>query len=249
MDLIYPAYPEGTARRLLATDLVTPKTREVLNARIAAYEKPDAPRPRFFTSAEFRTLQAVCARLIPQTDRERPIDLAVAIDDRLAAGKTKGWRYDSLPPDAEAFRRALCGLNETARTAAEGGAKRAENGANRGVGTWFETLDPCAQDAVLAAVQRGDTAGPAWGAVPSARFFEELLTELVECYYSHPLAQDEIGFAGYADAHGWQRIGLDELESFEPRPVVEPPGDESVVMEIHARIAVDAAANDDHHER
>jgi gluconate 2-dehydrogenase gamma chain len=49
------------------------------------------------------------------------------------------------------------------------------------------------------------------------RFFEELLAEATECYYSHPVGADEIGFTGFADAHGWQRIGLNQLEPFEPR--------------------------------
>jgi gluconate 2-dehydrogenase gamma chain len=209
---ISPTYPEGTASRLLATDLVTPKTREVLSGRIAAYQNPDTSEPRFFTDAEFRTLRAVCARLIPQPDRERPIDLAGAIDQRLAAGRTNGWRYDSMPSDTEAFRRAMRGLNETARAMSNDDRVTDH-------GTHFEMLDGHVQDMVLTAVQRGDAAGATWETMPSARWFEELLTELAALYYSHPIAQDEIGYAGYADAHGWQLIGLDELESFEPRPV------------------------------
>jgi len=210
----YPTYPQGTAIRLLATDLVTPKTREVLGGRIAAHENPDTSAPRFFTDAEFRTLQAVCARLIPQPDRERPIDLAGPIDQRLAAGMTNGWRYDTMPPDREAFRRAMRGLDETARTVSN-------DQKETDPGTRFEMLDGDAQDMVLEAAQRGDAAGATWKTMPSARWFEELLTELVTLYYSHPIAQDEIGYAGYADAHGWQLIGLDELESFEPRPISE----------------------------
>lgn len=210
-NAMYPSYPPGTTQRLLATDLVTPKTREILEARIAAYERPGAPEPRFFTSAEFATLGAVCARLIPQPDREHPIDLAGSIDQRLAAGKGNGWRYDSMPPDPEAFRRAIQGLNETANAMST-------------LETRFEMLNESQQDAVLKAVQRGDAAGEIWQAMPSTRFFEELLTELATSYYSHPLAQDEIGFAGYADAHGWQRIGLNEIERFEPRADVGATG-------------------------
>lgn len=211
----YPIYPEGTTKRLLATDLVTAKTREVLKARIAAHEKRDNPEPHFFSTAEFKTLQAVCARLIPQPDREHPIDLAGGIDQRLAAGKTNGWRYDTMPPDGEAFRRALRGLDETARAMS-----------NDGLEHRFEMISDSAKDAVLKAVQRGDATGAAWQTMPSMRWFEELLTELASSYYSHAVAQDEIGFAGYADAHGWQRIGLNELESFEPRPMNAGQDDE-----------------------
>lgn len=213
-------YPLGTTKRLLPTYLVTEKTREVLAARIAAYEKPGAPEPRFFTTAEFATLKAVCARLIPQPDREHPIDLAGAIDQRLAAGKGNGWRYDTMPPDGEAFRRAIHGLNETARALVTAVA-------GHSVETRFETLGPSEQDAVLAAVQRGEAAGAIWETMPSTRFFEELLTELASSYYSHPLGQDEIGFAGYADAHGWQRIGLNQLERFEPLATGEAPDPEA----------------------
>ena len=158
-----PTYPKGTTSRLLATDLVTPKTREVLGARIAAYEHPGAPEPGFFTSEEFRTLQAVCARLLPQSDRDRPIDLAGAIDQRLAASKTNSWRYDTMPPDGEAFRRALRGLDETARTMS-----------NDAPDISFERLDASTQDVVLTAVQRGDAAGDVWETMPSTRWFEEL---------------------------------------------------------------------------
>lgn len=218
MHPTYPTYPEGTASRLLATDLVTPKTREVLGDRIAAHENPDVSGPRFFTNAEFSTLQAVCARLIPQPDRERPIDLAGALDQRLAAGVTNGWRYDTMPPDREAFRRAMRGLDETARAIS---SDQSNDYGETDPETCFEMLDGDVQDMVLEAVQRGDAAGATWRTMPSARWFEELLTELAVLYYSHPIAQDEIGYAGYADAHGWQLIGLDELESFEPRPMSE----------------------------
>src|SRR2546423_330293 len=51
----------------------------------------------------------------------------------------------------------------------------------------------------------------------SRRFFEELLAESCERFYSHPLAFDEIGFVGFADAHGWQDFGLDVLAPREPR--------------------------------
>lgn len=205
-------YPPGTAHRLLATDLVTPKTRAVLEGRIAAHAIPGTPEPRFFTRAEFTTLEAVCARLIPQPDRQHPIDLAGVIDGRLADGKTDGWRYDSMPPDPEAYRRALRGLDEAATAMS--------NSANaRLLEHRFATLDASGQDAVLLAVQRGEAAGAVWQTMPATRFFEELLAEVVESYYSQPLAEDEIGYAGFADAHGWQRIGLDQLEPFEPRPL------------------------------
>ncbi len=73
------------------------------------------------------------------------------------------------------------------------------------------------QDAVLGSVQNEEAAGATWNLLPSRRFFEELLAEVTEIYYAHPLAQEEIGYAGMADAPGWTRIGLDEREEREPQ--------------------------------
>jgi gluconate 2-dehydrogenase gamma chain len=203
-------YPSGTVRRLLQSDLVTPRTREVLESRIAAYEEGGGTGSRFFNAEEFRTLKAVCDRLIPQPDHEHPVDLAGTIDQRLADGKTNGWRYDDMPADGAAYREAMRGLDETARAMFRGAI--GANGATR-----FDSLTAPRQDAVLAAVQSGAARGAAWKTMSAPRFFEELLAEATECYYSHPVGADEIGFAGFADAHGWQRIGLNQLEPFEPR--------------------------------
>lgn len=51
-----------------------------------------------------------------------------------------------------------------------------------------------------------------------ARFFEELLTEVVELAYSHVAVQEDIGYVGMADATGWTQLGLGVLDQREPRP-------------------------------
>ncbi|GAA3933955.1 gluconate 2-dehydrogenase subunit 3 family protein [Hymenobacter algoricola] len=191
------SYPAGTVRALLPTDLVTPATRAALEARLLAppYE------PQFFEPETYALLRAVAARLLPQPDRAAPIELAPAIDRRLLQGGSDGWRYDALPPDREAFRLGLGGIRQSARALFQ---------------QEFEALRPDDQDAVLRAVQAGTAPGEAWQAVPPARFFEELLAELTENYYAHPLAQEEIGYVGMADVPGWTRIGLNEREDREP---------------------------------
>ena len=45
-----------------------------------------------------------------------------------------------------------------------------------------------------------------------ARFFEELLTEVVELAYSHVAVQEDIGFVGMVDATGWTQLGLGVLD-------------------------------------
>lgn len=201
-------YPPGIVRALLPTEHVTPATREVLRSRLEP-GGGSPPPPRFFDAREVATLRAACDRLLPQTDRPRPVDLAVAIDERLADGKGDGWRYADLPPDGDAYRRGLRGLDE---------------GALARFGSAFASLDGSHQDEILEAVQRGEASGETWETLPSRRFFEELLAELCECYYSDPLSQEEIGYVGMADVPGWQAIGLDQLDPREPPALDEPHG-------------------------
>ena len=56
----------------------------------------------------------------------------------------------------------------------------------------FLQLEGEAQDALLERLQK-----------EQPRTFEDLLAELVEVYYAHPLVQVRIGYYGFADAQGW----------------------------------------------
>ncbi|MCB2378458.1 gluconate 2-dehydrogenase subunit 3 family protein [Hymenobacter sp. BT635] len=190
-------YPAGTVRALLATDLMTEATRQALEARLLA----PAYEPQFFDAATYELLRMVAARLFPQPDRAAPIELAAAIDQRLLEGLSDGWRYDVLPPDREAYRLGLGGIRESARVM---------------FGAPFEQLTGLQQDAVLQAVQNETAPGPLWDTLSANRFFEELLAEMTENYYAHPLAQEEIGYVGMADVPGWTHIGLNEKEPREP---------------------------------
>ena len=154
-----------------------------------------------FDAAEFATLVAVCARLLPPGTSPTPAEGAIQINARLAEGRGDGWRFDRLPPDAEAYRAGLRGLHESAQAV---GARN------------FPSLTNAQQDGILAALARGEAVGPTWSRLDGRRFFQEVLAELSEFYFSHPLAQQAIGYAGFADAAGWRRIGLNEREPWEP---------------------------------
>jgi hypothetical protein len=187
----------GSVRTLLATDLVTEATRSVMAPRLTS----SAGAPRYFNAAEMATLAAAASRLIPQGHREVPVNLPAMIDARLADGLSDGWRYATMPPDGEAYRRGIAALDESSRSL---------------FGARFVDLPAGEQDALLTAVQRGQVEGPVWAGLPPDRFFEELFVELTECYLTDPISLEEIGFAGMADARGWTRIGLDEREAWEP---------------------------------
>ena len=80
----------------------------------------------------------------------------------------------------------------------------------------FCDLDDAETDQILLTIQTGNAQGNEWDEIPSNLFFEELLASLVELYYSHPLAKEEIGDISFADAKGWKNIGLDQIEKPNP---------------------------------
>jgi gluconate 2-dehydrogenase gamma chain len=195
-----PHYPPNTVRALLDSDHVADVTRQVLTERLAAPSR----QPVFFTASEYSLLETVCNRLIPQDDGTQIIEIWGGIDDRLAENKSNGWRYDTMPTDPDAYRRGLAGIDESARTLFQ---------------QPFQQLTTDQQDQILGLVQTGDAPGAIWQSMPSERFFEEMLAEAVENYYSHPLVQETIGYVGMADQPAWNRLGLNNLEDREPRPI------------------------------
>lgn len=193
-------YPIGTVQALIHTDLVTTSSRKALQKRIDTIH--DAPQ--YFDEEIFVTLNAVCMRLIPQTNTDRMVDLAGCLDGILAEGKGNGWRYDAMPADGKAFIIGLYGINYTSASMFQ---KR------------FYLLSSREQDEVLTSIKSGTVTGLTWQVISSKLFFEDLLAALVELYYSHPYAKEEIGEVAMADVKGWQKIGLNELEAYEPEPL------------------------------
>ena len=168
----------------------------------ARLDAPAAYEPQFLAPEAFALLEAVVARVFPQPDRpDNPILLAPAVDQRLANGESDGWRYDAMPPDREAYRLGLGGINEIAQALFQ---------------VDFVALEFAQQDQVIQAVADGRPPGPIWQTLDASLFFEEMLAELTENYYAHPLAQQEIGYAGFADLPAWTKIGLNEKEDREP---------------------------------
>lgn len=188
-------YPKGTVSELLNSPLVTDATREALNERLKLAENY---RPAFFDDESFALLQAICRRLIPQTE----VDCAVYIDRNFSLNISNGWRYDRLPNLAETFKSGLCATNQTSKEI---------------YGKDFQQLDEHQQDEILSRIEQKKVSGGIWNDLPSELFFEELLAQTVAVYYAHPLAQEKIGYAGMADAPGWTQIRLNELEPREPR--------------------------------
>lgn len=192
-------YPADTVRSILDTPLVTPATASAVRARLAAPEGSGA-----FDAPARRTLRAAFDGLIPQSDRREPIDLAAIVENRLATGAGDGWRYADMPDDIAALQIGLAAI---------------EASACRLFDASFADLDSMTRDRLLFAVQRGDVPTDLWAGLDPKRFFETLLVAVIEAYYGHPLAQEEIGYLGMADARGWQEVGLGARAPHEPEPL------------------------------
>jgi hypothetical protein len=177
-------------------------TRRVIDRRLAI-----ARKPRFFSAAEWQTLSAVCERIMPQPEHRAPVPLPAFVDQKMADGMLDGYRYASLPPQGDAWRRGLAALDEEAR-AIHGEA--------------FHGLLPAQQDDLLHRMQRGALNGAAWGGMPCKLFFEyRVIPDIVHAYYAHPVAWNEIGFSGPASPRGHVRLGLNRRDPWDP--VEAPP--------------------------
>ncbi len=175
------------------------QTRRAVDARLAI----DPEEHRFFDAAEWRTLGAVCARILPQpADRARPVPLPAMLDRQMAAGRGDGFRLVCLPPLREAWRRGLAAIEAEAQARS---------------GAAFHELPAERQDALLCDVQRGAVqAHAAWEGLPPRIFFKaRLLHDIVDAYYAHPTAWNEIGFGGPASPRGYVRLGLDRRDPWE----------------------------------
>ncbi|MCA1601907.1 MAG: gluconate 2-dehydrogenase subunit 3 family protein, partial [Acidobacteria bacterium] len=178
------------------------QTREVVRQRLE-----DVPPIRFFTEQEVRTLTAVAERILPQTDRSETEKVPIVpwIDEKLYEDRRNGYRYESLPPQREAWRLGLAGVDEASRALFAGRA--------------FCDLDVQSQDVVLTHLERGTAPGNAWNILPAQRFFTSVLViTVVQTYYAHPIAWNEIGYNGPSSPRGhvrkWQG-GVDPWEAQE----------------------------------
>jgi hypothetical protein len=180
------------------------QTREVVRKRLE-----EIPPIRFFTNSEAVTLVAVAERVVPQSDRSEAEKVPIVpwIDEKLYEDKRDGYRYEEMPPQRDAWRLGLKGINETTQ------ALFAERE--------FVDLDPLSRDVVLTHVARGNPDGDSWNQIAAARFFRDILcATIVKIYYAHPLAWNEIGYNGPSSPRGHVRKwegGVDPWEAPEPK--------------------------------
>jgi hypothetical protein len=190
----YPGY-DVLAKR--DTPSWNEKTREIIARRLAL----GAQQPKFFSAAEFSTVVAIAARIVPQPEDRPPIPVAALVDEKLHMQRADGFRRPGMPKEGEAWRIALRALD--AETEAVHGKT-------------FRDLDPAAQDPLLRRMEKGELESDAWQGLSSAALFTHRIgRDLVYAYYSHPSAWSEIGWGGPASPRGYVRMDFDECDPWE----------------------------------
>ncbi|HEX4004540.1 MAG TPA: gluconate 2-dehydrogenase subunit 3 family protein [Acidobacteriaceae bacterium] len=174
-------------------------TRNLVEMRVE-----QTPSIRYFTAEQARFWRAVFDHLIPQHDRvpERRIPLVEPLDERLYQNRGIGYRYESMPPDREAY-----GL----------GQRAIDEEAKQRFGGEFLTLPQRQQDLVLQAIhdRKPKAAKSIWKQMSIGRFWQLMMQDAIEAYYAHPWAWDEIGFGGPAYPRAYTRLERGEPEPWE----------------------------------
>jgi hypothetical protein len=175
-------------------------TRQVVLDRVE-----NVPSFRNFNEQQRATLEALCARVIPQEHRpaDRRVPIAPWIDQRYGAREADGFRFDDMPPMNQAWEWGLEGLDQTAEAL---------------FGRQFARLAGSEQDHVLRAVREGHPPGAVWQRMPAGRWWIFIaLRQISGIYYAHPFAWDEIGFGGPAYPRGYFALNHGAPEPWEAR--------------------------------
>ena len=198
-------------------------TREVVRKRVQ-----EPPPIRFFTPDEARLMEVICEHLLPQGDRDpaHKIPILPFIHERLHEKRTAGCRFETMPPDGDAYRLGLQAIEQMAR-------------ANHARGfleiPWHE------QDVLLKSIHDAKPlpgAEEVWERMPLHRYWGLVVQDCVEMYYAHPFAWDEIGFGGPAYPRAYMRLERGEAEPWEvaekrydwvaPNDAVSDPPEEEI---------------------
>ena len=168
------------------------------------------PDVRFFTPEEEAAARTLFDLLLAQQGEPR-VPVVNLVDARLAEEQTDGWHYDNMPRDGEAWRATLAALDREAHSRS---------------GCTFARLEPEKQAGLLQDIC--NLHQELWHGLPADRVWSLWTRYACTAFYSHPLAWDEIGFAGPAYPRGYKNLGVDRLEPFEVRdvrPLADPSHD------------------------
>jgi Gluconate 2-dehydrogenase subunit 3 len=168
-------------------------TRRVVLARL------DPPPIRFFHEAEARTLAAFCDTVTAQDDEPR-IPVLAFIDQKLYEGRLDGYQYDHMPDDRDVWRIVARGLEEAAT----------QRGLESFASARFDDRHAICEDFAGAKLEGG-----AWEELDVSRAWSVVMRGVLQGFYSHPWAWNEMGFGGPAYPRGYAALGVGHSEHWE----------------------------------
>ena len=167
--------------------------------RVVLDRVDNVPEIEFFEPAELETATTFCD-LVTAQDEDPRIPVVNYVDQKLARGEGDGYQYFDLPDDTETWRLVVRGLDQEA----------AKRGAER-----FALLPYDDQLEVVTRFSEGELFGGVWSLLNVSRAWSVTTRYVLEAFYSHPWAWNEIGFGGPAYPRGYSRFGSPHLEGAE----------------------------------
>jgi hypothetical protein len=169
-------------------------TRKVVLDRVE-----NVPEIRFFDALEARTLKAFCDVVTAQ-DAEPRIPVLSYVDDKLHSGRLDGYQYYDLPDDRELWKLVARGLDEEAR--------------KRGAPSYADGEQELCE-AIVGDFADAKLHGGVWSTFSVGRAWTIVTGHIVQAFYAHPWAWNEIGFGGPAYPRGYSRFGSPHLDAAE----------------------------------
>jgi Gluconate 2-dehydrogenase subunit 3 len=170
------------------------RTRDMLVDRV---EHP--PAIRFFGNAEASTLGAFLDVFLGQHDEPRVPALAY-LDAKLHEGRSEGFRHVALPDDRALWRLIARGLDEVA---------------GQHDATSFADAPAAVRERVVGSFADGKLRSPTWDGIDQKLAWSVATAHMVDAFWAHPWAWNEMGFPGPAYPRGYARLGPDQREHWE----------------------------------
>ena len=170
-------------------------TREVVMKRVE-----QVPPFRFFSPDERPTLRAFCDCVTAQ-DREPRVPVAAMVDDKLYEPRLDGFQHAHMPDDRDTWHTVLRGLDESARSLFQ-----------------IDSFSACPLDVqhqICHRFSNGELEGGVWETLDCSTAWSVVMRAVIQSFYSHPWAWNEIGFGGPAYPRGYSRLGDGMREEWE----------------------------------
>ncbi|HEY2438185.1 MAG TPA: gluconate 2-dehydrogenase subunit 3 family protein [Solirubrobacteraceae bacterium] len=158
------------------------------------------PPLRFFSAREAATLRELCDLLTAQ-DAEPRIPVLNYVDEKYFEGRLDGYQFEDMPDDRETWRSVARGLDE--------------EGLSRAGSASFADAPAEVRHAIVTDLAKGELSGGVWSELNVSRAFSVVMRGVLEAFYSHPWAWNEIGFGGPAYPRGYSRFGSPHLQAAE----------------------------------